>query len=529
MDTIRGEIRRVVQEAVKKEWPKIRLDEVLVEVPENNKYGDYSSNIAMQLARQVKEEPLKIAEILQKEMLNTKYKIQDTFEKIELSEPGFINFFVSKEYLQNQVKEILRQKEKFGHLKIGKNKKINIEFISANPTGPLTIGNARGGVFGDVLGNVFRVAGYKAEKEYYINDFGNQIIALGHSVLKDKETVYKGDYINKLHKKVKEKDVFKAGQKTAKIILEEMIKKTVKRMGIQYDNWFWESQLHKKKEVDKTIDLLKKKNLVYEKDDAFWFKSRKFQDNRDRVLIKKDGSKTYLAGDIAYHRDKIEKRRFDKVINVWGADHAGDVAGLKAGVEALGYKNKVEIVLHQFITILKKGERQRMSKRKGIYFTMDELIEEVGKNVIRFFFLQKTINTHLNFDLDLAKEESEKNPVYYVQYAYARICSIIRKSEKSQIPNPKFNLLEHPSELKLIKQLVRFPEVVADVSKDYQVQKLPQYALDLAAIFHQFYQDCRVISDNKNLSQSRLALITATKIIFKNSFDLMGISALRKM
>lgn len=526
MDILREEIRKKVWKAVKEEWPKIKLEEVLIEVPENDKYGDYSTNIAMKLAGVTRKSPIEISESINEKL---KIKSEKFLDKIEIARPGFVNFFISKEYLQKQIEEILKQKEKFGDLKIGKNKKVNIEFISANPTGPLTIGNARGGVFGDVLGNILKKSGYKVEKEYYINDFGNQVIALGHSVLKDKDAVYKGDYINKLHKKVKEKDIFKAGQQAAKIIIEEIIKKTVKEMGIQYDNWFWENQLHKKKEVDKTIEMLKKKKLIYKKDDAYWFKSRKFQDNRDRVLIKKDGSKTYLAGDIAYHRNKLEKRRFDNVIDVWGADHAGDIAGLKAGVEALGYKDKVEIILHQFVTILKKGEKQRMSKRKGVYFTMDELIEEVGRDVMRFFFLQKTINTHLNFDLDLAKEDSEKNPIYYIQYAYARICSIIHKFDKPQVSNSKFNLLEHPSELKLIKQLVRFPEIIEDISKDYQVQRLPQYALALASVFHQFYQDCKVISDNKNLSQVRLALIQATKIVLKNCLDLMGISAPQKM
>ena len=307
-------------------------------------------------------------------------------------------------------------------------------------------------------------------------------------------------------------------------------------MGIKYDEWFYESQLHKTGKVDKVIQFLKKKRLVYEKEGALWFKSSKYGDNRDRVLIKKDGSKTYLAGDIAYHRYKFEKKKFAQVINIWGADHYGDILGLKAGMKVLNHKNKLEIILHQFVTLFEKGARIRMSKRKGVYFTIDELLNEVGSDVMRFFFLQKSINTHLNFDLDLAKEQSEKNPVYYIQYANARIHSILAKSKyksptftKASDGKQKLELLNHPSELNLIKQLIRFPEVIEDTAKDYQVQRLPQYALDLAAAFHQFYRDCRVVSDDENLSQARLALTLAAKTVLKSVFDLMGISAPKKM
>ena len=558
---VRGKINNLIKKAIKnaqkeKELPKFKIDEVSIEHPEQEKYGDYSTNIAMQISKILKKDPMEIAIILSEKL---KMKSEKFLEKIEIVEPGFINFFISKEYLQKQVLDILKKGEKFSDLDIGKKKKIQIEFISANPTGPLTIGNARGGPFGDVLGNIFKKAGFKIEKAYYVNDFGNQILALGHSVLKDKEAVYKGKYIDELHKRIlarsntrsvlggKEKDPYKAGQKAAKIIIDEIIKKTVKKMGIKYDEWFWESQLHKTGKVDEIIEFLKKKKLVYKKDGALWFKSSKYGDNRDRVLVKQDGSKTYLTGDIAYHRYKFEKKKFNKVINIWGADHYGDIPGLKAGTEALGHKDKLDIILHQFVTILRKGEKQRMSKRKGVYFTIDELLDEISSDVMRFFFLQKSINTHLNFDIALAKEQSEKNPVYYIQYAYARIHSILAKSEirwtrsglpeglhpksetisKSKFQNSK--LLKHPSELKLIKELIRFPEVVEDIVKDYQVQRVPQYAFDLANVFHQFYRDCRVITEDKALFQSRLALIEAVKIVLKNTLDLMGISAPKKM
>ena len=459
------------------------------------------------------------------------------FENIKFEIPVFFNFFLSKEYLQSQIAEILKQKERFGQLDIGKGKKVQVELISANPTGPLTVGNARGGPFGDVLANILKKAGFAVEKAYYINDYGMQILTLGHSVLKDKDARYKGDYIDYLNAKIKEKDPYKAGQKAARIILIEMIKKTTDNLGINYDEWFSESELYKKGEVDKAIELLRKKNLIYKKEGALWFKATKFADSRDRVIVKENGEKTYLAGDIAYHRYKFEKKKFDKVINIWGADHAGDVAGLKAGVEALGHKGKLKVILLQFVTLFEDREKLKMSKRAGIYVTMDELLKTAGKDVVRFFFLTKSANTHLNFDLSLAKEQSEKNPVYYVQYAYARICSILRNAESYKLNAISYKLLTHPSELNLIKQLIRLPEIIEDTAQDHQVQRVPKYAADLAVSFSQFYRDCRVLRSNyakedkvdKELSEARLGLTLAVKVALKNTLDLMGISTPKKM
>ena len=532
---VKREIKNLITKSVKALQKKgyfseFKISEIKIEHPEEKAHGDYATNVAMVIAKQIKKNPLEIAENLKSEILNFK---SSYFDKVEIAGPGFINFFISKEYLQKKVGEILKQKDKFGQLRIGHNKKVQIEFISANPTGPLTIGNARGGPFGDVLGNVLKRAGFRVEKEYYINDYGMQILTLGHSVLKDGEAQYKGDYIDYLNKKIKEKDPYRAGESAAKIIIEEMIKKTISRMGIKYNEWFSENSLHKSGKVDDALEVLNKKGLIYEKEGAKWFRSSKYGDERDRVVVKADGLKTYLAGDIAYHRYKFEKKEFDKVIDVWGADHYGDVPGLMAGVEALGYKDKLEIILHQFITLIEKGEKKKMSKRKGIYVTMDELLNLIGLDIVRFFFLQKSINTHLNFDLDLARQQSEKNPVYYVQYAHARICSILRKlkmkNEKLKITIKNLKLLNHPNELVLIKQLIRLPEIIEDTAKDYQVQRIPQYVIDLATSFHQFYRDCKVLTEDKNLSEARLGLILATKIVLKNTLNLMGISAPEKM
>lgn len=516
---IREEIKKIVEKAIK-ELYKIEVD-VRIDQPENAEFGDYSTNAAMLL----KKNPQEIVNAIKSPLLG----------KIEVKN-GFINFFISKEYLQEQVREILKQKDKFGNLKIGKSEKINIEFISANPTGPLTLGNGRGGFCGDVLANVLEKAGYKVSREYYLNDRGEQVIKLGHSVLGDEEAVYKGKYIEELKRDVKKgNNIGEAGSQAAKIILEKMIKPAIKKMGIKFDVWFSEKSLYQKNpaspaggEVKKTSDLLKKKNLVYENEGAVWFKSTQFGDDKDRVLIKANGEETYFLSDIAYLKNKFN-RGFKKLIFFWGADHYGYIARLKAAAEALGYKKEqIDITIMQMVRLIQAGQEVKMAKRTGIYVTIDELIDEVGLDVARFFFLTRSSDTHLNFDLDLAKEQSEKNPVYYIQYAYARISSILRKAKLIEV-KPQPSLLNHSSELNLVKQLIKLPEVVEDITKDYQVQRLPQYATDLAVAFHQFYRDCKILSEAEGLQEARLALATATKIVLKNTLDLMGISAPEKM
>ena len=357
---------------------------------------------------------------------------------------------------------------------------------------------------------------------------GEQIKKLGHSVIGDAEAVYQGRYIEELKKKIKGNNPEKIGQSAAKIILQEMIKPTIKKMKIKFDVWFSEKTLYQKKEVDRILDVLKKKKLSYGKEGALWFKSTQFGDDKDRVLIKAGGEETYLASDIAYLKNKFV-RGFQKLIFFWGADHYGYVARILAAAEALGYKKEqIDIIVMQLVRLIRDGKEVRMSKRTGTYVTLDELIDEVGLDVARCFFLTRSADTHLNFDLALAKTQSEKNPVYYIQYAHARICSILRKVKMSKA-RPRTDLLEHPAELKLIRQLMRLPEIVEDTSQDFQIQRLPQYAVDLATVFHQFYRDCHVISEDKNLSQARLSLVLAAKIVLKNTLSLMGISAPEKM
>jgi len=526
---LREEIKKIILMAVEnlkeqKDFEKIFVQEILIEHPNEKIRGDYSTSVAFIIAKQINKNPFEVATLLKEEIENQK----NNFEKIEVVN-GFVNFFVSENYLQKQINIILKEKNKFGNLKIGKSKKVNIEFISANPTGPLTLGNGRGGFCGDVLSNVLSKSGYKVIKEYYINDTGNQIKVLGHSVLGDAEAVYKGEYILNLRNKVKDTDAEKVGELAAGLILKNSIKPSIKKMGIKFDVWFSEKALYKKKEVDKAIAELTKKGFTYESEGALWFKSKDLEDDKDRVLIRADGIRTYFASDIAYLKNKFE-RRFNSLIFFVGADHHGYIPRVKAAATALGYdKEKIDVMVMQLVKLFENGQEVRMSKRTGIYVTIDELIDEVGLDVARFFFLAISPNTHMNFNLDLAKEKSEKNPVFKIQYAYARICSILKKSGKKLNLKPDFKILNHSSELDLVREFIKLPEVIEDIANDYQLQRLPQYAMDLSDAFHKFYENCKVISEDKKMTEARLALILSTKIVLKNVLDLMGVSVPEKM
>lgn len=520
-----GYDKSMIRDKVKKIIEKVADGEAFLERPGNSNFGDYSTNVALRM----KVDARKIV---------AKLEVHPIFEKVEAAGPGFINFILSKKILLDELAEIIKKGDGYGEIGISKGEKVQVEFVSANPTGPLTVANGRGGPFGDVLANVLAKTGFNIERAYYVNDCGTQIEVLGHSILKDEEAVYRGEYIDELNKNIKRRDAQKTGELATEHIIKNLIRKTTDKLGIKYDEWFLESELHKSGLVDKVLGFLEKRGFLYKKAGAQWFKSSKFGDTRDRVVVKKNGDKTYLAGDIAFHWRKFNEKKFARVINVWGADHHGDVPGLKAGVEAIGHKGKLEIILLQFVTILEKGEKKRMSKRAGVYVEMDELIEKVGADATRFFFLQKSPDTHLNFDMDLAREQSNKNPVFYVQYAHARICGILRTAKKFSFGNsvsssawkPSFQTNLKEAELNLIRQLIKFPEIIEDTAKDYQVQRLPQYSMELANAFHRFYEKCRVLDDeNKELSRARIGLVKATKIVLKNTLDLMGIKAPEKM
>ena len=464
------------------------IKDALIEEPREKSHGDYSTNVALVKGKDAK----KIVE---------KVKDNEMFSSVEVAGPGFINFFISEKHLQKQIGTILKAKEKYGDSKTGKGTKVNVEFISANPTGPLTLGNGRGGFGGDVLSNVLEKTGYKVTREFYINDHGKQV----------------GDLA---------KGLYKGEKRTASQIQKANQVTIVKDLKIKMDVWFSENSLYKG-EVAKVISYLKKKKLAYEKEGALWFKTTKFGDDKDRVLIRENGEETYFASDIAYLKNKFD-RGHKKLFIFVGADHHGYVRRMESAIKALGYKEEqLEFVVFQLVKLLEGKKEVKMSKRAGKFVTIKELIDDVGLDASRFFFLSRGVNTHLNFDLKLAREKSAKNPVYYVQYAHARISSILSKTKSK--PSKKFNLLIEKEELDLIKQLIRFEEVIEDTARDYQLQRIPQYSVELAESFHRFYQHCQVISDDKELTSARLALVLATQTVLKNTLSIMGISAPEKM
>ena len=431
--------------------------------------------------------------------------------------------------MQEQIREILKEKvhpPKFSERKL---RRVNAEFISANPTGPLHIGNGRGAFFGDCLSNVLEKAGYKVTREYYINDARTslQIITLKNTVSQVGEgklpilfekLPYYSEYLQEKISELKTPDKVVTGiQKDIKSFIE-------KKLKIKFDNWVSEEDLYRKNEIKKIYEILKKKGLVYQKEGAEWLKITKFGASKDEVIIRQTGEPTYFLSDIAYHQDKF-KRGFSKIINIWGADHQGHIPKMKAAAKILGYKGTLDILISQIVR-LSKG---KISKRKGEIIGLEWLVDEVGLDAARFFYLMKSLNTQMDFNVELAKEKSSKSPVYYVQYAHARIASILRKAPKYKIQDTNYKLLDHPSELNLIKELMRFPEVIEDTARDYQVQRIPQYAIDLATVFHQFYRNCKVLTDDKNLTEVRLSLMLATKQVLKNTLNLMGIFAPEKM
>jgi len=540
-------IKKSIKDAILKSQkenviPAFDIPEISIDCPKDEKFGDYFTNIALVMAKKIGKSPMEIADDLVKRFDLSRPKqpkevepqLADIFKKIEIAPPGYINFYLSGEYLQNKVAEINREKDNFGNSEIGKGIKVNNEFISANPTGPLTVGNGRGGFYGDTLSNVLKKSGFSVVNEYYINNAGEQVIKLGHSVLKDSEAVYAGEYIEQLNKKFyAARDAKEAGERSAEFVINEMIKKTVnEKMKIFFDLWISERDLLKNGDVDRAVEILKNKKITYEKDGALWLKTTEFGDDKDRVLVKSDGQKTYFASDCGYILNKIE-RGFDKIIEIWGADHHGYINRFRAAAKALGFSGDLKFIIIQLVKLVKDGKEVKMSKRTGNVVYIDDLIEEVGNDVARFFFLMYSPDTHMNFDLGLAKERSEKNPVYYVQYAHARIHSILAKAKNAKRKTKNYgslSLLTHEKELSLIRELNKFPELIEEIAESYEVHKLPHYAVKLADKFHSFYDECRVIDEkNPELSAARHALINAVRIVLAEALRLMGISAPSKM
>jgi arginyl-tRNA synthetase len=493
-------------------------------------FGDYSTNVALKMAKKIGKNPYEIALELKNELEKEDIE-KNFFTKISVEGAGFLNFYLSSNSVAEIIRKIKAEKGNYGSLNLGKGRKIHLDFVSANPTGPIHLGNGRGGPLGDVLANVFEKVGFFVWREFYVNDFGNQVKVLGHSILKDAEAQYCGEYIDELALKNTKTDPFLAGREATKIILQKMIIPAMEKMGINFNQYFLESSLHKSGEIEKTFALLKEKNLSYEKDSALWFRAFQFGDEKDRVIRKSTGEITYFGGDIAYHLNKLAQRGFDLALDIWGADHHGDVKRIKGAMEAVGYGGKVIILLTQNLTVIKNGEEFKMSKRKGQYISLDDLISEVGRDAVRFIFLTYSADSPMIFDIDLAKEKSNKNPVYYVKYAYARICGILEKTQNQNIDTGKadFEKMNNEKERELARHLMRFPDLISEVAQSYEVHKLTNYALRLADKFHSFYHACRILDEEESLAVARKELVFATKIVLAETLRLLGIEAPEKM
>lgn len=526
------------------------LPEVILETPKDKNHGDYATNMAMQLARIAKKPPRAIAEEIVKQVNQEEASIKS----IEIAGPGFINFFMDTSYLTDVVSTIFEQGKHYGETNDGGGEQVQIEFVSANPTGTLHLGHARGAAYGDTLANVMTKAGYEVEREYYINDAGNQIDQLALSIDvryaqafgEDKEmpeNSYRGqdiiDLANQLAEEygrqfleMQESERLAAFREHGLNHLLEQIKQDLEAFRVPFDTWFSERSLYDENRVTGAVDALRERGYVYESEGAVWFRSTDFGDDKDRVLVKNDGNYTYLTPDIAYHQDKIS-RGFDQVINIWGADHHGYVTRMKAAIQALGYEDLLDIKITQMVNLFENGEKVKMSKRTGKAVMMKELIDEVGVDATRYFFIMRSNDAHLDFDMDLARSESNDNPVYYVQYAHARICSMLRQAEEKDVDidaTPDLSLLTAEKEVDLLKRLGDYPQVISEAATRKMPHRIPQYVFDLASDLHSFYNAEKVIdTDNMELTQARIALMQATRVVIEDALNLIGVHAPEKM
>ena len=529
--------------------PEAELPDFVIETPKDEKNGDFSTNLAMQLTRILRQNPRKIAEAIVGGI-----DLPGLVERVEIAGPGFINFYLVPGWLNRVLPAIQEEDADYGKSNAGGGERVQVEFVSANPTGLLHMGNARGGALGDTLAAVLNEAGYVCDKEYYINDAGNQVENLGKSVearyfellgrddYQIPEDGYHGkDIIATAQRLLDEKgeslvDLPEAERRELmkNYALKEKvagIRGSLENFGVVFDNWFSEQSLHDAGSVHEVVDILREKGVVYEKDGAQWLRATDWGEEKDEVLVRSNGTPTYFAADIAYHRDKFE-RGYKRLINIWGADHHGHVARLKGAMTALGYDgDDITVILMQLVRLYRGSEIVKMSKRSGKYVTLDELIEEVGKEAARFFFIMRSPDSALDFDLDLAKAESSDNPVYYVQYAHARICSILSVAgvDTPKAADVDLSLLTEENERVLIRKLAEWPQEVADAARELAPYHLAYYAKELANAFHSFYNSCKVLTDDAALRDARLALVDCTRITLRNVLTLLGLSAPERM
>lgn len=543
-DTLTAAIKEAAQSAINDGiFPSGVLPAVALEVPPQKEFGDFATNFAMQSARVFHKNPRQIAEELAGRIKG------DWLERVEVAGPGFLNFYLRGNVIYNSFKKILKQGESFGNLPKKDAAKIQVEYVSANPTGPLHVGHGRGAAAGSALVNLLRAAGYTVESEYYINDAGNQMNNLARSV--------NARYLELLGKKVDfpedgyhgqdiidtaQRIIDKNGDKYLNMTEDERLKifkdlayveklaalkEDLAAFNVTFDNWFSERTLHPEA-VQAAVKILKDNGNIYEKDGALWLKSTAYGDDKDRVVIRENGVPTYLAADIAYHHNKYE-RGFGRLINIWGADHHGYVCRVKAAMQALGHDaSKLTVLLLQMVALFRGGELVKMSKRTGKSVTLNELMEEVGTDAARYFFLMRSLDSQLDFDLDLATKKSNDNPVYYIQYAHARIMSIFRQAEENGLKlteNVNLELLTDESEIELIKRIEEYPEEIERAARDYAPHRIASYAYSLAGLFHSFYNRCRIMGVDKDLAEARLALLNVTAHVIRHALGILGVSA----
>lgn len=551
-----SEIKKSVKESLEKLIEEKTLSGEIpadfdVEIPAEREHGDLSTNIALVSAKNFKSAPRKIAELV----INNLTIDKKTIEKIEIAGPGFINFFLGDEFFSKTLNEIKKTGENYGASDYGKNKKVMVEFVSANPTGPMHIGNARLGALGDCLSSILKKTGYDVYKEFYVNDAGNQIEKFGLSLDVRYQQICRGsDYVEMPEECYQGQDITELAQEffdaygdkymdipqetRKKALVEFALPKNIERMKrdmakykIIYDNWFYESSLYANGEVDNIINALSEKGYTHEKDGSVWYKATLFGSEKDEVLVRKNGIPTYFAADIAYHYNKFITRRFDTCIDIWGADHHGHVARMKGAMEALGInKNKLNVLLVQLVRLIKNGEVVRMSKRTGKSIQLSDLIEEVGADSARFIFNTHEACSGMDFDLDLAVKHDSQNPIYYVQYAHARICSVFRQLSNEikyeyEKSDAGLSVLKSESEKKLIYFMASYPSELLKSATSYDPTKITRYAINLATLFHKFYSSCKIISDDSNLMYARLLLCDCVRIIIKNILTMFEVEA----
>lgn len=523
----------------------VNANDVIISIPKQKEHGDFATNYPFILAKELKKNPKEIAKLLVENLKDP----QNALDKVEIAGNGFINFKFKKEFISKSLSQVFEKSNNYGKSEKYSGKKAQVEFVSANPTGPLTVGHGRNAVFGDTIANLLAAVGYQVEREYYFNNAGRQMRVLADSVrlrylelLGEKidfpEDYYQGEYIIDIAKKIyhekgdslKNSNDLSYFKEVAEREIFEDINKTLHRLGIHFDNYFNENSLYETGKIEEVINAFKAKGFCYEKDGALWLALTKLGMEQDKVIVKSSGEPTYRLPDIAYHIEKF-KRNYDLMVDIFGADHMATYPDVLAGLKILDYdSSKVKVLIHQFVTIVKDGEVVKMSTRKANFVTLDELIDEVGPDVVRYFFLMRSISSHLNFDLGLAKKQTDENPVFYLQYAHARICGILRlANEEGKTLGNQFVLLDKDEEIDLIKHILNFPDVVLKSAENFDQLILISYLHELAELFHKFYHEHRVLGQEDNLTAARLSLCKATQIVLQNGLSILGISAPERM